>query len=48
MCRYPQSSSAFLYGGAAWSNDALSDEGDDSRLLMAAGMLFVVIGGWFL
>ena len=30
---------------AAWSNDALSDERDDSRLLMPAGMFFMVIGG---
>ena len=30
----------------AWSNDALSDERDDSRLLMPAGMFFVVtVGG---
>ena len=35
-------------GGVAWSNDALSDERDDSRLLMPAGMFFVVIGGWLL
>ena len=34
--------------GMAWSNDALSDDNDDSRLLMPAGMFFVVIGGWFL
>ena len=32
-------------GGVAWSNDALSDERDDSRLLMPAGMFFVVTGG---
>ena len=32
----------------AWSNDALSDERDDSRLLMPVGMFFVVIGGWLL
>ena len=31
-------------GGVAWSNDALSDERDDSRLLMPAGMF----GGWLL
>ena len=35
-------------GGVAWSNDALSDERDDSRLMMPAGMFFVVIGGWVL
>ena len=35
-------------GGVAWSKDALSDERDDSRLLMPAGMFFVVIGGWLL
>ena len=29
-----------------WSNDALSDERDDSCLLMPAGIFFVVIGGW--
>lgn len=40
--------SAFWYGGAAWSNDALSDERDDNHLLMPAGMFFVVIGGWLL
>ena len=34
MYRYPLSSSAFWYGGAAWSKDALSDERDDSLLLM--------------
>ena len=38
----------FGTGGVAWSNDALSDERDDSRLLMPAGMFFVVIGGWLL
>ena len=27
------------------SNDALSDERDESRLLMPAGMFFVVVGG---
>ena len=48
MNRYPHSSSAFWYGGAAWSKDALSDERDDSRLLMPAGMFFVVVGGWLL
>jgi len=32
-------------GGAALSNEALSDERDESRLLMPAGMFFVVIGG---
>ena len=31
--------------GAALSNEALSDERDESRLLMPAGMFFVVIGG---
>ena len=41
-------SSAFWYGGVAWSNDALSNERDDSRLLMPAGMFFVVIAGWLL
>ena len=48
MHRYPHSSSAFLYGGAAWLKDALSDERDDSLSLMPAGMFFVVVGGWFL
>ena len=48
MYRYPHSSSAFWYGGAARSKDALSDERDDSRLLMPAGMFFVVVGGWLL
>ena len=32
-------------GGAALSNEALYDERDESRLLMPAGMFFVVIGG---
>ena len=45
---YPLSLSAFWYGGAAWSNDALSDERDDSHLLMPVGMFFVVISGWLL
>ena len=35
----------FLERGAALSNEALSDERDESRLLMRAGMFFVVIGG---
>ena len=35
-------------GGVARSKYALSDERDDSRLLMPAGMFFVVIGGWLL
>ena len=35
----------FLVRGAALSNEALSDERDESRLLMPAGMFFVVIGG---
>ena len=48
MYRYPHSSTAFWYGGAAWSKAALSDERDDSRLLMPAGMFFVVVGGWLL
>lgn len=38
----------FGTGGGAWSNDALSDERDDSRLLMLAGMFLVVFGGWLL
>ena len=45
MYWYPPSSSAFWHGGAALSNEALSDERDESRLLMPAGMFFVVIGG---
>ena len=48
MYRYPHSSSAFCYGEAAWSKDALSDERDDSLLLKPAGMFFVVVGGWLL
>ena len=36
---------SFLERGAALSNEALSDERDESRLLMPAGMFFVVIGG---
>ena len=32
-------------GGVALSNEALSDERDESRLLMPVGMFFVVIGG---
>ena len=43
---YPLSLRAFWYGGAAWSNDALSEDRDERRLLMPAGMFFVVIGGW--
>ena len=31
MYRYPHSSSAFLYGGAAWLKDALSDERDNNN-----------------
>ena len=38
----------FLVWRAAWSNDALSEERDDSGLLMPGGMFFVVIGGWLL
>ena len=38
----------FGTGGVDGSNDALSDERDDSRVLMPAGMFFVVIGGWLL
>ena len=45
---YPLSLRAFWYGGAAWSNDALSEDRDERRLLMPAGMFFVVIGGWLL
>ena len=45
---YPLSSSAFCYGGAAWSKDTLSDDRDDSRLLMPVGMFFMAIGGWLL
>ena len=45
MYWYPPSSSAFWYVGTALSNEALSDERDESRLLMPAGMFFVVIGG---
>ena len=33
---YPLSTSAFWYGGAAWSTDALSDDMGGSRLLMPA------------
>ena len=36
--------SAFV-GGEALSHEALSDERDVSRLLMPAGMFFVVISG---
>ena len=43
---YPHSSSAFWYGGAAWSNDTLSDVMDDNLLLMLSGMFFVVVGEW--
>ena len=35
----------FLVRGAALSNEALSDKRDESRLLIPAGMFFVVIGG---
>ena len=36
------------HGGAAWSKDTLSDDRDDSRLLIPAGIFFVVMGGWLL
>ena len=45
---YPLSSSAFWYGGAAWSKDALSDDMGGSSYLMPAGMFSVVMCGWFL
>ena len=45
MCWYPLSSSAFWYGGAALSNEVLSEERDESRLLMPTGMFFVMVGG---
>ena len=35
----------FLVWRGGLVNDALSDDNDDSRLLMPAGMFFVVIGG---
>ena len=38
----------FLVWRAAWSKDALSDDRDDSRLLMPVGMFFMAIGGWLL
>jgi len=41
-------SSAFWCGGAALSNEAWSNERAESRLLMLAGMFFVVIGGLLL
>ena len=34
------------FHSAALSKDALSDDRDESCLLMPAGMFFVVIGGW--
>lgn len=46
--RYSHSSSAFWYGGAPWSKDVLSDEREDSRLLMPVGRFFVVFGVRFL
>ena len=45
---YPLSCRAFWYGGAAWSNEFLSDESEESRLFIPAGMFFKVIGGWLL
>ena len=45
MYRYPHSSSAFLYGGAAWLKDALSDERDASLSLMPA--VWWLVGGCF-
>ena len=42
---YLFSSSAFWYGGTAWSKDALSEDRDERCLLMPAGMFFVVMGG---
>ena len=38
----------FLVRRCCLVKDALSDDRDDSRLLMPAGMFFVVIGGWLL
>ena len=35
-------------GGMAWSKDVLSDKRDNCRLVMAAGMFFVVVCGWLL
>ena len=35
------SSSAFWYGCAAWSNEGLSDERCERRLLIPAGMFFL-------
>ena len=48
MYLYPLSLSAFWYGGVAWSNDALSEESDDRRLLMPIGICFAVVIGWLL
>ena len=48
MKLYPLSLRAFWYGGAAWSNDALSEDRDESLLLIPAGIFLVVIGGWLL
>ena len=45
---YPLLSSSFWYGGAARSNDFLSDEMDDSRPLMPLGMSLIIDGGWLL
>ena len=38
----------FLIRRCCLVKHALSDDRDDSRLLMSAGMFFVVIGGWLL
>ena len=48
MYWYALSCRAFWYGGAAWSNEFLSDESEESRLFIPVGMFFKVIGGWLL
>ena len=37
-----------LFGMEGRLGQMMSDDNDDSRLLMPAGMFFVVIGGWLL
>ena len=47
MYWYPPSSSAFWYGGAALSNEALSDERDESRLFIYIYIDGIPVGATF-
>ena len=46
-CVYPLFLNASWYGGAASLKTARSDEMLDSRRLIAAGMLLMILEGWF-